>query len=219
MHSLQRKWYWKYILSGIIVLQERTKTVVMFDFYKYLRTDYHVTHGKLINKLNNYWVKGNTLSWIEFFLNNRTQTVVIDGKQSRTAPVMPCVPQGTVLGPVLLLNHINDLPDNITSQGRLFADHTKVYVAISKIDCSETLTHSKLGRASEIEFNPRMCQVLQITRARKPITDSVTRMFGELSLHSLALRRADARRIMLFKIPQIQTTLQCDICLMQLSSG
>ena len=98
-----------------------------------------VSHEKLIHKLHKYGVKSNTLSWIKSFLNNRTQTVVIDGTQSHTAPVTSSVPQGSVLGPILFLAYINDLPDNITSQVRLFADDTVVYAAISRMDDSLAL--------------------------------------------------------------------------------
>ena len=105
--------------------------LILLDFSKAFDK---VSLEKLINKLHNYGVKGNTLSWIKSFLNNRTQTVVNDGKQSRTAPVTSGVPQGSVLGPILFMAYINDLPDNITSQVRLFADDTVVYAAISTMD-------------------------------------------------------------------------------------
>ena len=145
--------------------------LILLDFSKALDK---VSHEKLIHKLHNYGVKGNTLSWIKSFLNNRTQTVVIDGKQSRTAPVTSGVPQGSVLGPILFLAYINDLPDNITSQVRIFADDTVVYAAISRMDDSLALqrdldTLQTWENKRDMEFNPSKCQVLQITRARKPI--------------------------------------------------
>ena len=122
-------------------------------------------------------VKGKTLSWIKSFLDNRTQTVVIEGKQSHTAPVTSGVPQGSVLGPILFLAYINDLPDNITSQVGLFADDTVVYAAISRMDDSLALqrdldTLQTWKNKWDMEFNPSKCQVLQLTRARKPIPTS-----------------------------------------------
>ena len=110
--------------------------LILLDFSKAFDK---VSHEKLIYKLHNYGVKGKTLTWIKSFLDNRSQTVVVDGKQSRTAPVTSGVPQGSVLGPILFLAYINDLPDNITSQVRLFADDTVVYAAISRMDDSLAL--------------------------------------------------------------------------------
>ena len=60
----------------------------------------------------------------------RSQTVVIDGESSDELPVSPGVPQGCVLGPILFLLYINDLPDSLQSQVRLFADDTAVYLAV-----------------------------------------------------------------------------------------
>ena len=148
--------------------------LILLDFSKAFDK---VSHEKLIYKLHNYGVKGKTLTWIKSFLDNRTQTVVVDGKQSRTAPVTSGVPQGSVLGPILFLAYINDLPDNITSQVRLFADDTVVYAAISRMDDSLALqrdldTLQTWENKWDMEFNPSKCQVLQITRARKPIPTS-----------------------------------------------
>ena len=61
-------------------------------------------------------------SWIESFLAERTQQVVINGSASKPIQVTSGVPQGTVLGPLLFLLYINDLPNNLTSNVRLFAD-------------------------------------------------------------------------------------------------
>ena len=57
-----------------------------------------------------------------YFLKNRKQCVVVDGISSSPADVDSGVPQGTVLGPILFLLHINDLPSIVSSKVRLFAD-------------------------------------------------------------------------------------------------
>jgi hypothetical protein len=84
------------------------------------------------------------------------------------------VPQGSVLGPLLFLLYINDLPSLVTSQVRLFADDTAIYLTVtSEADCQSLQDDlSKLEKWEELwdmEFNPGKCQVLHVTRNRKPI--------------------------------------------------
>ena len=58
---------------------------------------------------------------------------MVDGARSKPVDVMSGVPQGTVLGPLLFLLHINDLPSVVTSQVRLFADDCLMYRPIRSI--------------------------------------------------------------------------------------
>ena len=60
----------------------------------------------------------------------RSQTVVLNGNSSEELQVSSGVPQGSVLGPILFLLYINDLPDSLQSQVRLFADDTAVYLTV-----------------------------------------------------------------------------------------
>ena len=64
----------------------------------------------------------NILNWIDSFLSGRRQCVVVNGTKSSSQEVASGVPQGTVLGPILFLVHINDITQNISSEIRLFAD-------------------------------------------------------------------------------------------------
>ena len=79
-------------------------------------------HKRLLGKLSFYGIKGPILSWIEAFLVDRIQSVVVEGCRSPLGRVQSGVPQGTVLGPLLFLLHINDLPSVVNSTIRLFAD-------------------------------------------------------------------------------------------------
>ena len=94
---------------------------------------------KLLLKLTNYGIKGNTLNWIKSFLIGRFKTIVLDGESSKEVPVTSVVPQGSVLGPLLFLLYINDLPDNIQSQVWLFADDIAVYLTVSSANYSRIL--------------------------------------------------------------------------------
>ena len=79
-------------------------------------------------------IRGPTLLWIRNFLTTRTQKVVVDGSFSDTAHVGSGVPQGTVLGPILFLCYINDLPSSVSSDVRLFADDCLLYRPIKSKD-------------------------------------------------------------------------------------
>ena len=90
-----------------------------------------VSHQQLLLKLHRYVIRGPTLNWIQGFLSDRTQTVVLENEKSNIVPVTSGVPQGSFLGPILFLTYINDLPDSTKSKVRLFADNTAIYLAVS----------------------------------------------------------------------------------------
>ena len=154
--------------------------IILLDFSKAFDK---VNHEKLIFKLHNYGIRGKTLSWIKAFLNGRSQTVVLEGDCSMEVPVTLGVPQGSVLGPILFLAYINDLPDKVKSQVRLFADDTTAYLAITKLSDSDQL-QADLDILQEwelrwdMQFNPSKCQVIHITRLHSPIPTEYT-LHGE----------------------------------------
>ena len=86
-----------------------------------------VPHKRLLSKLRAYGISGKILKWIENFLSNRSQRVVVKGVLSDSLPVFSGVPQGSVLSPVIFLIYINDLLDGIQSSGKLFADDSKLF--------------------------------------------------------------------------------------------
>ena len=118
-------------------------------------------------------LRGNTLSWIKAFLTRHSQTVVLEGESSSEIPVNSGVPQGSVLGPLLFLLYINDLPENIHSQVRLFAHDTAIYITINNHSDSVTLqqdidTLQTWECLWDMDFNPSKCQVLHISKSRHP---------------------------------------------------
>ncbi len=81
--------------------------------------------------MRKYGISGPINDWIEDFLKNRTQRVVCAGEKSEWSPVLSGVPQGSVIGPILFLIYINDLPEDINSSVRLFADDTIMYMTMT----------------------------------------------------------------------------------------
>jgi hypothetical protein len=88
-----------------------------------------VPHNRLLEKIKSYGIVGPTLNWIKDFLKNRTQKVMVNGAGSEWENVTSGIPQGSVLGPILFVIYINDLPDTVESDSYLFADDTKVLVS------------------------------------------------------------------------------------------
>ena len=84
-----------------------------------------VPHERLLLKVENHGIKGNALKWIRDFLSNRQQRVVINGTHSAWAPVTSGIPQGSVLGPLLFVIFVNDMPDVMKSFLCMFADDAK----------------------------------------------------------------------------------------------
>ena len=89
-----------------------------------------VDHQILINKLKKIGVRGNELLWFKSYLDNRKQAVNISGSNSQLLNILIGVPQGSILGPLLFLIYINDLPLCSELISLLFADDTNLYFPI-----------------------------------------------------------------------------------------
>ena len=91
-----------------------------------------VPHHRLIQKLERYGITGPVNTWVEKFLKDRKQYLACEGMYSDWAPVIGGVPQGSVIAPILFLIYINDLPNNLKSTVRLFAEDTIIYMVLMR---------------------------------------------------------------------------------------
>ena len=90
-------------------------------------------HRRLLKKLWAYGIRGQIHRWMKEFLSNRIQKVRVEGKESVTDKVTSEIPQGSVLGPILFLAFINDLPSVIQALKNLFADDAKLYQVVTSV--------------------------------------------------------------------------------------
>ena len=112
-------------LDGAVNRGHKHTYLIIMDFAKAFDK---VPHRRVLHKLGYYGIRGSTNNWINSWLSGRTQQVVLDGQASDPVPMLSGVPQGSVLGPILFLFFINDLPDNIRSSVRLFVSCIGTYI-------------------------------------------------------------------------------------------
>ena len=142
--------------------------IAVLNFSKAFDT---VPHDGLLSKLKHYGIDNKISTWISNFLKQR---VVVDRIQSDLVTVDSGAPQVTVLGPILFLLHINDLPSVISSKVRLFADDCLVYREIkSRPDQNNLQKDQNLLENWEstwaMRFNAAKCNIMRVSRKQTPI--------------------------------------------------
>ena len=119
-----------------------------------------VWHNSLIYKIKENGVAGNLLDTLTNFFKERKQRVILNGQYSTWTNVEAGVPQDSILGPLLFLIYINDLPENLVSNPKLFADDTSFLSVIrnrhfSARNLNEDLTKINHGTFQwKMSFNP-----------------------------------------------------------------
>jgi len=137
---------------------------VYLDFQKAFDS---VPYKRLLTKLEAYGIKGRLKSWISSFLSGRRQRVVVNGSLSSWAEVLSGIPQGSVLGPILFVLFINDLPDVVASTSMIFADDTKIFCSISNDKDAAQLQQDLNNLADwsqtwQLKFNASKCHVMHL---------------------------------------------------------
>ena len=119
-----------------------------------------VWHDGLICKLKQNGIKDKLLCLLIDFLKNRQQIVVLNGQSSSWTNMNAGVPQGSILGPLLFLFYINDLPNGLQSNPKLFADDTSLFSTVQDTTTSTVSLNNDLTKISEwavqwnMNFNP-----------------------------------------------------------------
>ena len=115
-----------------------------------------VWHEGLLFKLECIGILGNLLHLLKSFLNNRFQRVVLNGQCSNWSSVLAGVPQGSILGPLLFLIYINDLPEGLESSVKLFADDTSLFSTVYDPNMSADQLDKDLKKNSEWAYKWKM---------------------------------------------------------------
>ncbi len=157
---------------------------IYMDYQKAFDT---VPHKRLISKLKSYGFNQQITNWVKSFLTSRIQQVVVNGKKSWWMNVTSGIPQGSVLGPVLFVLFINDLPETVSSEVFLFADDTKIFKVIKGNEDQKRLREdlNALNEWSEkwlLKFHPGKCKHMHVG---KSVPDSVTYSLNSTNLQSI----------------------------------
>ena len=139
-----------------------------------------MSHRLLLHKLKcSFNITGPALGWVESYLSQRSQRVVLDGKHSDWAPVISGVPEGSILGPLLFTCYVADLPKHIKTSCLSYADDVKIFHRISSSADSHAL-QADLDRLSSwsetwyLRLNPAKCKTITFTLRSSPHLTSYT---------------------------------------------
>ena len=136
--------------------------VIYTDFAKAFDS---VPHERLFVKLDSLGIQGDILKWIKSFLRGRTQCVNVDGELSRWLEVLSGIPQGSVIGPILFIIFINDMPEKVKfNMCKLFADDCKLYGLVERLEAN-TLQQDldniqDWSNRWQLPFNTTKCKVM-----------------------------------------------------------
>ena len=123
-----------------------------------------VNHTILLNKLEHFGIRGVSHKLFSSYLENRKQYVCVNNVKSFLQRIKSSVPQGSVLGPILFLLYINDLPKALSSTPRLFADDTFLLYSSNDIHQLKLLCNSEIRQmkqwmnANKLVINPKKPQ-------------------------------------------------------------
>ena len=128
-----------------------------------------VPHKRLINKLDSYNISNELLNWIEAILTDRKQKVAVNGKESKWHNVTSGIPQGSVIGPLVFVLYINNLPELTKSDTFLFADDIKIFRTITDKNDQGTLqddlnTLEQWSNKWLLKLHPSKCKHMTINK-------------------------------------------------------
>ena len=150
---------------------------VILDFSKAFDT---VNHAILLQRLEEYGVRGLPLKWFDSYLSNRKQYVSLQNAKSSEQTITCGVPQGSSLGPLLFLIYINDISNSSEKPSfRLFADDTNIFASSKKLKDLEDTVNQELALVkrwcdvNKLSINMKKTNFMIIKSAQKRIISPV----------------------------------------------
>ena len=123
----------------------------------------------MIYKLQQNGISGELLNILVDFLNNRKQRVVLNGQTSNWIDVKAGVPQGSIMGPLLFLIYINDLPEGLITNAKLFADDTSLFSVVRDIAASTEELNNDLRNISKWAYQWKMIFKPDLTKQAQEV--------------------------------------------------
>ena len=153
-----------------------------------------VWHEGLLYELKSMGISGELYDLLENYLSGRLQRVILNGQTSSWRPILAGVPQGSILGPLLFLIYINDLPNELKSNAKLFPDDTSLFIIVKDENESANVPNNDLSLISKWLFNRKMpdpakpAQEVLFSRKKK------TQNHLKLRLNNIKVERASSQK-------------------------
>ena len=184
--------------------RKKFNLVVLVDLKKAFDT---VDHEILLKKLEIYGIKGPALSLLRSYLANRTQKCQINGSTSSERIIKCGVPQGSILGPLLFLVYINDLPNCLNrTNPRLFADDTNLTATGESISVVEMAMNSDLEDlwkwliANKLSLNVAKTEFILI--GSRPMLTQISNEHPKVSIGNKSIKQAKQCKMLGVEIDQ-----------------
>ena len=129
---------------------------VRSDFLDISKAFDKVWHEGLLYKLKSMGISEELFKLLGNYLSGRFQRILLNGQTSSWRPILAGVPQGSVLGPLLFLIYINDLPDELKSNAKLFADDTSLFAIVNDKNESANILNNDLKLISKWAYDLKM---------------------------------------------------------------
>ena len=138
--------------------------IIYLDFMKAFDK---VPHERLLKKIQACGIRGAIYNYISNFLNNRQQRVCCNDDKSEWTAVTSGIPQGSILGPLLFIIYINDLPEDLSNNCKMFADDTKLYGPPGDSIQEDLDKIVDWSDKWQLKFNSKKCHTLHLGKKQR----------------------------------------------------